>query len=108
MQLLVSICMVMFEVITSPFQTFRCMTFHRNLKMIHVDGKEHLITCKTCEKKKYQDLKNKFLTILYFNGGWWTAPFMIPVVIVSFIHIFITGRKGSFEHPPEHGRIPLF
>lgn len=96
--------MRLFEYIASPLQAFMCMAFHRNLKMIHVSGGEHLLTCMTCEKKKWQDIKNEFLTILYFNRSLLALPLMIPIMIVGSLHQLITGKQGSFEQPPEHRR----
>jgi hypothetical protein len=96
--------MRLFEGCASPFQTFRCMVFHRHLNMIHINGGEHLITCKICESKNRQDMKNELLTILYFNRGWCTLPFMVPIICGSLLHRFLTGQQSLFEYPPEHRR----
>lgn len=84
---------------------FVCMTIHRNYKMVHINGGDHWITCKTCDsrKSKYvRDVKNQVQTFFYFNRNWFTFPFMVPVMIVGTAHWFLTGQEGSFEHPPEH------
>ncbi len=84
---------------------FICMSTHRNQKMIHVNSGDHLVTCKTCDSKKSEyvrTVKNYILTFFYFNRNLFTALFMFPITMFAIAHLLLTGREGSFEHPPEH------
>jgi len=84
---------------------FICMSIHRNCKMIHVNGGDHLIECKTCDSKKSEyvkNVKNQIQTFFYFNRSLADLPFMLPVMVVGVVHCFLTGQEGNFEHPLEH------
>ncbi len=87
----------------APFLAFFCMSIHRSQKMIHTEGGEHLVICKICEEKGRNDnLKNLILTFFYFNRNLLTLLLFLPVFAVAMISEKISGRPGSFEHPPEH------
>jgi len=76
--------------------------------MIHYNGYEHLVTCEVCDsrfKVRPRLRKNLILTHWYFATRWYDAPIIILWIIVGFIHLKLTGKKGSFKHPPEHGNI---
>lgn len=84
------------------WQAFICMTIHRNLKMIHDSGGEHLIVCKICKKDTNQDTKNNILTFWYFRKPLRHVPILLLMFVVGGLHLLITKQQGSFEHPPEH------
>ena len=86
----------------APFLAFICMAIHRSQKMVHIEGGEHLVVCKICDEKGHKDeLKNLILTLFYFNRAL-TFPFILPVIPIALLTERLTGRPGSFEHPPEH------
>ena len=85
-----------------------CQTVHRNMKMVHVDGYEHLITCQTCGLKTSSIIelkKNLILTHWYFAPRIYDVPMFILFFIVGCTHKALTRREGSFVHPPEHGNV---
>ena len=82
-------------------QAVWCMTFHRDLKMVHVKGLNHGMTCQTCGES-IGSMRNWFLTAFYFQP-WWMIV-LLPFIPIALAHKKITGHKGRIEHPPEHCR----
>jgi hypothetical protein len=83
-----------------------CMTIHRNLKMVHVAGGEHLVICKDCDcgREIKCGLRVLVLTNWYFKRPLWAMPFFAVMYLIALVHMSITHRDGSFEYPPEHCR----
>lgn len=89
----------------SPFLAFWCMAVHRNQKMIHIFGKEHLLVCRTCDLRGKEDnAKNLILTFFFFHRNLLTALILLPVVVVAMVNALWTGRRTHLEYPPEHSQ----
>lgn len=90
----------------SFFRAVLCMGVHRNLKMVHGEGGEHLVTCGTCDYKHSKRTvlsKNMILTHWYFRrDSLFSFLSSLVFVPIGVLHRSITKREGKIEHPPEH------
>ncbi len=77
---------------------YLCMVIHRDMQMVHVEGGDHEVLCKTC-KRKTGSLENQILTSWYFNRPLYMVPLLLIATPVAFVHEKLTGRVGTFEYP---------